>query len=375
VRSPDIKFKGKVVMALLEIANLSKTFGAHTALHQFDMSIEKGEFITFLGPSGCGKTTVLRMIAGFETPTRGTISMSGRDVTFMRTRQRKVGMVFQSYALFPNMTVADNIGFGLKVQRRPQAEIKSRVEEMLQLIKLPTLGDRYPWQLSGGQQQRVALARALAGKPQVLLLDEPLSALDAKIRVSLREDIRSLQRELGITSIFVTHDQEEALSISDRIVVMNEGRVEQIGTPSEIYNYPRTRFVASFVGTLNLMSGQVVDPASGRIVVGGQDLWTSHALSSSDAGKQRLLAVRPEAIVLEAPANGRNTLAATVEDVNFLGAVVRIRTRVDQSVISLDVFNDPNRRLPERGQAVALGFSHENLLVLEEGVPGGGFGP
>jgi putative spermidine/putrescine transport system ATP-binding protein len=375
VRSPDIKFKGKVVMALLEIANLSKTFGAHTVLHQFDMTIEKGEFITFLGPSGCGKTTVLRMIAGFETPTRGTINMSGRDITFMRTRQRKVGMVFQSYALFPNMTVADNIGFGLKVQRRPQAEIKSRVEEMLQLIKLPTLGDRYPWQLSGGQQQRVALARALAGKPQVLLLDEPLSALDAKIRVSLREDIRGLQRELGITSIFVTHDQEEALSISDRIVVMNEGRVEQIGTPSEIYNYPRTRFVASFVGTLNLMSGQVVDPASGRIVVGGQDLWTSHALNSSDAGKQRLLAVRPEAIVLEAPANGRNTLAATVEDVNFLGAVVRIRTRVDQSVISLDVFNDPNRRLPERGQAVALGFSHENLLVLEEGVPGGGFGP
>lgn len=355
-------------MALLEIANLSKTFGAHTVLHQFDMNIEKGEFITFLGPSGCGKTTVLRMIAGFETPTRGTIKMSGRDVTFMRTRQRKVGMVFQSYALFPNMTVADNIGFGLKVLRRPQAEIKARVEEMLQLIKLPKLADRYPWQLSGGQQQRVALARALAGKPQVLLLDEPLSALDAKIRVSLREDIRALQRELGITSIFVTHDQEEALSISDRIVVMNEGRVEQIGTPSEIYNFPRTRFVASFVGTLNLLAGQVVDAAGGRIVVGGQELRTSHALHSGDAGKQRLLAVRPEAIVLEAPADGRNTLSATVEEVNFLGAVVRIRTRVDQSVISLDVFNDPNRRLPERGQPVALGFSHENLLVLEDGV-------
>ena len=354
-------------MALLEIENLSKTFGTNTVLHQFDMQIERGEFITFLGPSGCGKTTVLRMIAGFETPTRGTIKLGGRDVTYLRTRQRKVGMVFQSYALFPNMTVADNIGFGLKVLRRPQAEIKSRVEEMLALIKLPKLADRYPWQLSGGQQQRVALARALANKPQVLLLDEPLSALDAKIRVSLREDIRSLQRELGITSIFVTHDQEEALSISDRIVVMNEGRVEQIGTPSEIYNFPRTRFVASFVGTLNLLSGQVVDPASGRIVVGGQELWTSHALSSSDTGKQRMLAVRPEAIVLEAPANGRNTLAATVEEVNFLGAVVRIRTRVDQSVISLDVFNDPNRRLPERGQPVALGFSHENLLVLEEG--------
>jgi putative spermidine/putrescine transport system ATP-binding protein len=238
---------------------------------------------------------------------------------------------------------------------------------MLELIKLPHLADRYPWQMSGGQQQRVALARALANKPQVLLLDEPLSALDAKIRVSLREDIRTLQHELGITSIFVTHDQEEALSISDRIVVMNEGRVEQIGTPSEIYNFPRTRFVASFVGTLNLLSGQVVDPASGKIVVGGQELRTSHALNSADAGKQRMLAVRPEAIVLEAPANGRNTLAATVEEVNFLGAVVRIRTRVDQSVISLDIFNDPNRRLPERGQPVALGFSHENLLVLEEG--------
>jgi putative spermidine/putrescine transport system ATP-binding protein len=359
--------KGRLVMALLEIENLSKTFGTNTVLHQFDMQIERGEFITFLGPSGCGKTTVLRMIAGFETPTRGTIKLAGRDVTYVRTRQRKVGMVFQSYALFPNMTVADNIGFGLKVLGRPQAEIKGRVKEMLELIKLPHLADRYPWQMSGGQQQRVALARALANKPQVLLLDEPLSALDAKIRVSLREDIRSLQRELGITSIFVTHDQEEALSISDRIVVMNEGRVEQIGTPSEIYNFPRTRFVASFVGTLNLLSGQVVDPASGKIVVGGQELRTSHALNSGDAGKQRTLAVRPEAIVLEAPANGRNTLAATVEEVNFLGAVVRIRTRVDQSVISLDVFNDPNRRLPERGQPVALGFSHENLLVLEEG--------
>ena len=354
-------------MALLEIENLSKTFGTNTVLHQFDMQIERGEFITFLGPSGCGKTTVLRMIAGFETPTRGTIKLGGRDVTHVRTRQRKVAMVFQSYALFPNMTVADNIGFGLKVMGRPQAEIKTRVKEMLELIKLPHLAERYPWQMSGGQQQRVALARALANKPQVLLLDEPLSALDAKIRVSLREDIRNLQRELGITSIFVTHDQEEALSISDRIVVMNEGRVEQIGTPSEIYNFPRTHFVASFVGTLNLLSGQVVDPASGKIVVGGQELRTSHALNSADTGKQRMLAVRPEAIVLEAPANGRNTLAATVEEVNFLGAVVRIRTRVDQSVISLDIFNDPNRRLPERGQPVALGFSHENLLVLEEG--------
>jgi putative spermidine/putrescine transport system ATP-binding protein len=278
-----------------------------------------------------------------------------------------VGMVFQSYALFPNMTVADNIGFGLKVAHRPQEEIRKRVGEMLDLIKLPHVAERYPWQLSGGQQQRIALARALAGKPQVLLLDEPLSALDAKIRISLRQDIRALQRELGITSIFVTHDQEEALSISDRIVVMNEGRVEQVGTSSEIYNYPRTRFVASFVGTLNILSGHVVDPASGKMAVDGQELVTTQQLAPEDAGKKRLLALRPEAIVLEAPAAGRNTLAATVEEVNFLGAVVRIRTRVKDAVISLDIFNDPNRRLPERGQPVALGFSHENLLVLEEG--------
>ncbi|WP_028217278.1 ABC transporter ATP-binding protein [Paraburkholderia oxyphila] len=354
-------------MAFLEIDNLHKTFGSNIALHQFDMHIERGEFITFLGPSGCGKTTVLRMIAGFETPTRGSIRIDGRDVTHLRTRQRKVGMVFQSYALFPNMTVADNIGFGLRVARRPQEEIRRRVEEMLELIKLPTLGERYPWQLSGGQQQRVALARALASKPQVLLLDEPLSALDAKIRISLRQDIRALQRELGITSIFVTHDQEEALSISDRIAVMNEGRVQQIGTPLEIYNYPRTRFVASFVGTLNILSGHVVDPASGKMAVDGQELVTAHELPSGDTGKKRLLALRPEAIVLESPAPGRNTLTATVEEVSFLGAVVRIRARVKEAVISLDVFNDPNRNLPERGQPVALGFSHENLLVLEEG--------
>jgi putative spermidine/putrescine transport system ATP-binding protein len=354
-------------MAFLEIENLHKAFGANIALHHFDMKIERGEFITFLGPSGCGKTTVLRMIAGFETPTRGSIRLDGRDVTHVRTRQRKVGMVFQSYALFPNMTVADNIGFGLRVAHRSRDEIRKRVGEMLDLIKLPNVGERYPWQLSGGQQQRVALARALASKPQVLLLDEPLSALDAKIRISLRQDIRTLQRELGITSIFVTHDQEEALSISDRIVVMNEGRVEQVGTSLEIYNFPRTRFVASFVGTLNILAGHVVDPARGTMAVDGQELVTTQPLAPDDAGKKRLLAVRPEAIVLEAPSAGRNTLAATVEEVSFLGAVVRIRTRVKDAVISLDVFNDPNRRLPERGQPVALGFSHENLLVLEEG--------
>src|SRR5207248_7251031 len=225
-------------------------------VRNFDLSVSRCEFVSFLGPSGCGKTTTLRMIAGFEVPSAGQIRIKERDVTNLRPNQRNVGMVFQSYALFPNMTVAENVGFGLKVSKKSAGEIGRRVEEMLRLIKLPQLGGRYPSQLSGGQQQRVALARALAIKPQVLLLDEPLSALDAKIRVSLREEIRAVQRNLGITTVFVTHDQEEALSISDRIVVMNEGRADQLGTPFEIYNYPRTRFVASFVGTLNILRGR-----------------------------------------------------------------------------------------------------------------------
>jgi putative spermidine/putrescine transport system ATP-binding protein len=352
-------------MAFLEISGLKKVFGSQTAVHDFAMNIERGEFITFLGPSGCGKTTILRMLAGFESPSAGLIRIDGRDMTHLATNQRNIGMVFQSYALFPNMNVADNIGFGLKVARMPAEQIRARVDEMLTLIKLTPLSGRYPWQLSGGQQQRVALARALANKPQVLLLDEPLSALDAKIRVSLREEIRALQRELGITSIFVTHDQEEALSISDRIVVLNEGRVEQCGTPSEVYNFPRTRFVASFVGTLNLLSGVVADAATGQIAVGGQLLATSHAMPGAATGQTRALAIRPEAIVFEPPQAGRNSLAAVVEEVNFLGSIVRIRAGLEGAVVSLDVFNDPNQVLPQRGASVTLGFSRENLLVLE----------
>ncbi|HEX6093506.1 MAG TPA: ABC transporter ATP-binding protein [Dongiaceae bacterium] len=250
-------------MSFLKIENLRKSFGANQVVEHFDLSVARGEFVSFLGPSGCGKTTTLRMVAGFETPTSGSIKIDGQEVTHLRPNQRKVGMVFQSYALFPNMTVAQNVAFGLKVANRPAAEVAARVEEMLNLIKLPKLGGRYPFQLSGGQQQRVALARALAIKPQVLLLDEPLSALDAKIRVSLREEIRAVQRQLGITTVYVTDDQKEALSMSDRIVVMNEGRVEQIGQPFEIYNHPRTRFVASFVGTLNILKGKIVDAAGG----------------------------------------------------------------------------------------------------------------
>src|SRR6201992_2162278 len=232
-------------MAFLEVENLQKTFGGNRVVQDFDLAVEQGEFVSFLGPSGCGKSTTLRMVAGFEQPDSGRIAIDGEDVTGLRANQRNIGMVFQSYALFPNMTVAQNIAYGLKIAKRPKREIAGRVQEMLALIKLPKLGDRYPSQLSGGQQQRVALARALSVNPEVLLLDEPLSALDAKIRIALREEIRAVQRKLGITTIYVTHDQEEALSISDRIVVMSEGRMEQVGTPFEIYNRPRTRFVGS----------------------------------------------------------------------------------------------------------------------------------
>jgi putative spermidine/putrescine transport system ATP-binding protein len=241
---------------------------------------------------------MLRIVAGFEEPSVGKVVIGGKDVTHLKPNQRNIGMVFQAYALFPNMTVAQNIGFGLRVAGKPSAEIRSRVAEMLELIKLQQLGDRYPYQLSGGQQQRVALARAMAPRPQVLLLDEPLSALDAKVRVSLREEIRAIQKELGITTVFVTHDQEEALSMSDRIVVMYNGRAEQVGTPFEIYNHPATRFVAGFVGTLNVVEGRVVDPESGRISISGGEISVGNRVAGRQAGDAVSLALRPEAIAL-----------------------------------------------------------------------------
>lgn len=351
-------------MAFLEISNLQKRFDSHLAVKDFSLAVDQGEFITLLGPSGCGKTTILRMLAGFESPTNGRIVFDGQDVTYLRTNQRNVGMVFQSYALFPNMTMAENIGFGLKVAKLPQAQIDVRVKEMLALIKLDTLADRYPWQMSGGQQQRVALARALANQPKVLLLDEPLSALDAKIRIALREEIRALQRALNITTVFVTHDQEEALSISDRIVVLNDGAVEQVGTPSEIYNFPLTRFVASFVGTLNQLQATVVDPHAGTVLVEGQTLTSSGSMADLVAGQPCLLAIRPEAILLQAPQVGRNSLTALVEEVSFLGSIVRIRTRLGAQTLSLDVFNDPHQQLPARGSSVTLGLSLEHVLIL-----------
>ena len=349
----------------LALTGIRKTFGTEAVVKDFNLKVERGELVTFLGPSGCGKTTTLRMIAGFETPTEGSIRIDGRDVTHLSARRRAIGMVFQAYALFPNMTVERNIAFGLKVAGKPAAEINARVDEMLTLIKLPDLAGRFPHQLSGGQQQRVSLARALAPSPQILLLDEPLSALDARIRAGLREDIRALQQKLGITTIFVTHDQEEALSISDRIVVMNEGAIEQIGSPGDIYNRPRTRFVASFVGTLNTLQGVVVDPAEGTIRVGQTILRAQGVIEGTKTGETRALALRPEALRLGPPAEGDNALTGVIEDATFLGAIRRLRVRIDGGAILVDAFNSNGASFPEPGDEVKVSFSPNDLIVLD----------
>jgi putative spermidine/putrescine transport system ATP-binding protein len=353
-------------MAFLELTGIQKRFGDVAAVQNFDLAAEAGEFVSFLGPSGCGKTTTLRMIAGFERPTSGRIVVKGVDITNRAPNQRNVGMVFQSYALFPNMTVADNVGFGLKVRKQPKDQIRRRVGELLELIHLPDKAGRYPWQLSGGQQQRVALARALAIEPQVLLLDEPLSALDAKIRVTLRNEIRAIQRQLGITTVYVTHDQEEALSLSDRIVVMSEGRIEQTGTPFEIYNFPSTGFVARFVGTLNVVSAKVLDPTAGTLETAGQPIRAAGPISGGHSGDSVTVALRPEIISLGAR-EGMNQLSGVVDDVTFLGSIVRVRIRFTDGsgAISFDTFNNPHLAVPDRGTAVTISFPPEACLVLD----------
>ncbi|MDZ4095751.1 MAG: ABC transporter ATP-binding protein [Paracoccaceae bacterium] len=352
-------------MAFLDIENLEKSFGPNRVVKDFNLGIEKGEFVSLLGPSGCGKTTVLRMVAGFETPSSGAIRIGDRDVVTQRPNQRNIGMVFQAYALFPNLTVAQNVAFGLKVKGVSRPESDARVTEMLGIIGLPDLGDRYPFQLSGGQQQRVALARALAVKPSVLLLDEPLSALDAKIRVSLRNEIREIQQKLGITTIFVTHDQEEALSISDRIVVMNGGIAEQVGTPFEIYNRPNTRFVANFVGTLNTFDAVIEDAGAGRVTLGGVSVTLPGPLKGAKGAKLGV-ALRPEALHLGHDDPAREVvLPAKISEVHFLGSVIRVRAIAAGTRVALDTFNRADTPPPPVGAAADVSFAARDLIILE----------
>jgi putative spermidine/putrescine transport system ATP-binding protein len=351
-------------MAFLELTHITKHFDSGTAVDDFNLQVERGEFISFLGPSGCGKTTTLRMVAGFEPPAFGTITINDSDVTRTPPNRRNVGMVFQSYALFPNMTVAENIGFGLKLRKRSKAGITRRVDQLLNLIHLPDKGRSYPHHLSGGQQQRVALARALAIEPHVLLLDEPLSALDAKIRDELRLEIRRIQRELGITTIYVTHDQEEAMALSDRVVVMNRGTIEQIGTPFEIYNYPRTRFVASFVGTLNQLQCTVVDASKGELHFSGWPILTDLRLSQN-RGSSVTVMLRPEGLHL-GQNGGYNNLTGMVENVSFLGSTARVLLNVAGTKVTMDVFNERQLELPRVGQMHTVSFPPHACWIIEE---------
>ncbi len=350
--------------AFLHIEKLVKTFGGVPVVKGVDLAFNKGEFVSLLGPSGCGKTTILRMIAGFERPDTGRIVVEGNDIAHLQPNQRKIGMVFQAYALFPNMNVADNVGFGLKIAGMPKPQREARVEEMLKLIGLSGYDKRYPFELSGGQQQRVALARALAPSPRMLLLDEPLSALDAKIRVSLREQIREIQRELGITTVFVTHDQEEALSISDRIVVLSSGNVEQFGTPFEIYNQPQTKFVATFVGQLNTLNATVTDVGAKTVDIGGTTVAIPSLPASAQRGDAVALTMRPEAVTIASGPNHDIQLEGKVSEVHFLGSVIRLKVDLGHNAISLDTFNDQRTPPPPHGSSVRVGIASSDVLVL-----------
>ena len=353
----------------ISIRKLAKSFGAFQALRSIDLDIHRGEFVCFLGPSGCGKTTLLRAIAGLDLQDSGSIQMGGRDVSRASPSERDFGIVFQSYALFPNLTVADNVGYGLVNRRRPSAEIARRVDELLALVGLPEQSKKYPIQLSGGQQQRVALARALATSPELLLLDEPLSALDAKVRIRLRDEMRSLQQRLGVTTIMVTHDQEEALAMADRIVVMSDGAVEQVGTPEEIYRRPGTPFVADFVGHMTFLDAVVTGP--GQVRVGELDLLVANAASFT-AGTPVRLAMRPEevrtrSITAETP----NRFDATIGDLSFLGSYCRAHlepTNSRSTRIAADFSTNAMRDLGILpGQVRTVAFPPESLHVFAGG--------
>jgi putative spermidine/putrescine transport system ATP-binding protein len=352
-------------MAYLELQGLHRYFGDVRALDGVQVQLEQGEFLSLLGPSGCGKTTALRLVAGFDRPDAGSIIVDGKDVTHVSPSKRDMGMVFQAYSLFPNMTASQNVEFGLKIRGQHRGDRHKRVGELLELVGLGEAGDRYPHQLSGGMQQRVALARALAIEPRVLLLDEPLSALDAKVRLQLREEIRRIQLELGITTLYVTHDQEEALSISDHVAVMNGGRIEQMGSPAEMYSAPATPFVAEFIGTMNRLEATVVDGASGTVDHGGVTL-TVNAARDRARGARVLVLVRPETVEL-APADGAggpNTLVGDVVTQTFLGPVTRLKVLGPGTDLIADVATAKAATLPV-GTRVTATLPAEGARLLE----------
>ncbi|GAC1628393.1 MAG: ABC transporter ATP-binding protein [Chloroflexota bacterium] len=324
----------------LELQGLHKQFGEVVALRTLNLVVESGEFVSLLGPSGCGKTTALRIVAGFERADQGRVLIEGTDITDMPANRRDMGMVFQAYSLFPNMTAQQNVEFGLRIRKQGSAERARRASELLALVGLASATKRYPHQLSGGQQQRVALARALAIEPRVLLLDEPLSALDAKVRVQLREEIRRIQTQLGITTLYVTHDQEEALSVSDRVVVLSQGQIEQVGKPAEIYGEPQTVFVAAFIGTMNRIEATTGTEVEGTVESAGHRL-PAEAASRWTGGPRVLMLIRPEVIDLHPLDDGdppnRDGLEGNVKTRTFLGPVTRVGVTTPVGDLMVDV--------------------------------------
>jgi putative spermidine/putrescine transport system ATP-binding protein len=359
-------------MAHVELEDLHKSYAGKIAVRGFSLGIEQGEFVSLLGPSGCGKTTTLRIIAGFEVPDSGAVRVGAEDLLAIPPHRRGMGVVFQNYALFPHLTAANNIAFGMRIAGRPSAEVRRRVLELLALVGLDDAGSKYPREMSGGQQQRIALARALAIEPRMLLLDEPLSALDAVVRVSLRDEIRRIQTTLGVTTLYVTHDQEEALAISDRIVVMREGRIEQVGTAEDIYARPASRFVAGFIGKMNQIAGEVAEPGRGHVRCGKHTLCVSpQALAGVGAGASVTVLVRPEAIGVESgeapmPADA-NRLRARIEAITFLGAIRRLGLDADGQRMVADVSTASGSFA--RGDAVSLTFAPEACRILTDDGP------
>jgi spermidine/putrescine transport system ATP-binding protein len=364
--------------AVIEIDHVYKRFDDYVAVNDADFSIGAGEFFSMLGPSGCGKTTTLRMIAGFETPTEGAIRLEGQDVSRMPPHKRNVNTVFQHYALFPHMTVWDNVAYGPRSQKldkkEGKGEIQRRVDELIEVVRLTDFAQRKPGQLSGGQQQRVALARALVNYPSALLLDEPLGALDLKLRHVMQFELKRIQRELGITFVYVTHDQEEALTMSDRIAVMNAGRVEQIGTPTEIYAEPATVFVASFIGQANLWHGRQIGRIGDNLVeveVLGTKLAATPGSTAIEPGGRATLMVRPERVhvSVDAPAATDNfvSVPATVTDLTFQGPVVRLSlAAADDSPIVAHVGPEQNLPLLRPGDRVHVGWAPTASRVLPD---------
>ena len=355
--APETKAARTAVEVRLE--DLSRHYGPVVALDHLDLTLEPGELIALLGPSGCGKTTTLRLLAGLEDADTGRVVVGGRDITGLSAAKRDMGMVFQAYSLFPHMTVRQNVAFGLRLRKVGTAERDKRALEMLDLVGLSVQADRYPHQLSGGQQQRVALARALAIEPRVLLLDEPLSALDAKVRLQLREQIRSLQQRLGTTTLFVTHDQEEALSMSDRVGVMKDGKLEQIATPSELYAEPATAFVAEFVGTMNRIPGRL-DGTGDQVSAVGQTVPVIGGAADALAGDVDVL-VRPEGLTITAGPNGNGIVA----DRTFLGSTTRISVLLDgDHMVKVDQPSTVAAGLPP-GTSVQISLPGTAVLVSE----------